>query len=92
QAITQSGMFYESHQAEWIEGRYQKADLLQEPQGKLSSPAAFVTSSTEEQAHAVRLKTPSVAGEQANSPAITRSAVDPQLTQSPVSDNNKPVT
>lgn len=36
QAITQSGMFYESHQAEWVEGRYSKAQLLQEPQGKLA--------------------------------------------------------
>lgn len=36
QAIAQSGMFYESHQAEWVEGRFEKAALLQEPQGKLS--------------------------------------------------------
>ena len=36
QAIVQSGMFYEAHQAEWIEGRYSKAQLLQEPQGKLA--------------------------------------------------------
>ena len=43
QAITQSGMFYEAHQAEWVEGRLAKATLLQEPQGKLSSPAAFAT-------------------------------------------------
>jgi hypothetical protein len=35
QAITQSGMFYESHQAEWVDGRMDKANLLQEPQGKL---------------------------------------------------------
>ncbi|MBS1229390.1 MAG: hypothetical protein H6R17_2667 [Proteobacteria bacterium] len=41
QAITQSGMFYESHQAEWVEGRFTKAALLQEPQGKLSSPATL---------------------------------------------------
>lgn len=41
QSITQSGMFYESHQAEWVEGRFTKNALLQEPQGKLSSPAAF---------------------------------------------------
>ena len=41
QAITQSGMFYESHQAEWIEGRLSKNALLQEPQGKLSSSLAF---------------------------------------------------
>lgn len=37
QAITQSGMFYESHQAEWVDGRMEKSALLQEPQGKLPS-------------------------------------------------------
>jgi len=37
-AIARSGMFYESHQAEWVEGRFAKAELLQEPQGKLSAP------------------------------------------------------
>jgi hypothetical protein len=40
QALGRSGMFYESHQAEWIEGRFAKAELLQEPQGKLSTSAA----------------------------------------------------
>lgn len=35
QALSQSGMFYESHQAEWVDGRMTKAELLQEPQGKL---------------------------------------------------------
>jgi len=35
QAITQSGMFYESHQADWAGGQLDKAALLQEPQGKL---------------------------------------------------------
>ncbi|MDR3220882.1 MAG: flagellar hook-length control protein FliK [Candidatus Accumulibacter sp.] len=39
EAIMRSGMFYESHQAEWIEGRFAKAELLQEPQGKLSTPS-----------------------------------------------------
>jgi hypothetical protein len=39
QAIARSGMFYESHQAEWIEGRFAKGELLREPQGKLSNPA-----------------------------------------------------
>ena len=56
QAITQSGMFYESHQAEWVEGRFTKAALLQEPQGKLSSPAAFASASVEEQASAAQAK------------------------------------
>lgn len=42
QAIAQSGMFYESHQAEWAEGRFPQNSLLQEPQGKLSAPTAFI--------------------------------------------------
>jgi len=41
QALQQSGMFYESHQADWVEGRLAKSSLLLEPQGKLSAPAAF---------------------------------------------------
>ncbi len=45
QAIAQSGMFYESHQAEWVEGRFSQNALLQEPQGKLSSPNAFAPAS-----------------------------------------------
>jgi flagellar hook-length control protein FliK len=40
QAIVQSGMFYEAHQAEWVEGRYSKAQLQQEPQGKLPPASA----------------------------------------------------
>ena len=58
QAITQSGMFYESHQAEWVEGRFSKSALLQEPQGKLSSPAAFVAAAADDVASAAALKTP----------------------------------
>lgn len=43
QAIKQSGMFYESHQANWVEGRLAKTELQHEPQGKLSSPTAFTS-------------------------------------------------
>jgi hypothetical protein len=48
QAISESGMFYESHQAEWVEGRVSKAQLLQEPQGKL----APLTAGSQESLHA----------------------------------------
>lgn len=36
QALTQSGMFYEAHQARWVNGQLPTAALLQQPQGKLS--------------------------------------------------------
>ena len=36
-ALSQSGLFYESHQAQWVSGQRPVSDLLQEPQGKLSN-------------------------------------------------------
>lgn len=33
--LSQSGLFYESHQAQWVAGERRLTDLLQEPQGKL---------------------------------------------------------
>jgi len=36
QAISRSGMFYEAHQAQWVDGRQTKAQLLAEPQGRLN--------------------------------------------------------
>jgi len=38
QALTQSGMFYEAHQARWVAGEIPTAALKQEPQGKLPAP------------------------------------------------------
>jgi len=35
-AVTQSGLFYESHQAQWISGQRLTTELLNEPQGRLS--------------------------------------------------------
>lgn len=46
-AVTQSGVFYEAHQAEWVKGRLPLAELLQEPQGRFSSPAAFAHAALE---------------------------------------------
>lgn len=34
--LSQSGLFYESHQAQWVAGERGLTDLLREPQGKLS--------------------------------------------------------
>lgn len=40
-AVSQSGLFYESHQAQWVSGKLPLEQLLQEPQGQRSAPAAF---------------------------------------------------
>lgn len=40
QAVAQSGMFYESHQVQWAEGKLPTAALLQEPQGQFSDLSA----------------------------------------------------
>lgn len=40
-AVSQSGLFYESHQAQWVTGQRPLLQVLQEPQGKHSPPSAF---------------------------------------------------
>lgn len=40
-AVTQSGMFYEAHQAQWVAGKLPLAELLIEPQGRHSAPEAL---------------------------------------------------
>jgi hypothetical protein len=46
-AVTQSGLFYEAHQAQWVTGKMPLTQLLQEPQGQRSAPSAFVQATTE---------------------------------------------
>ncbi|WP_407278256.1 flagellar hook-length control protein FliK [Aromatoleum evansii] len=40
QALSQSGLFYESHQLQWLSGKLATSALLQEPQGEQSRAAA----------------------------------------------------
>lgn len=40
-AVTQSGLFYEAHQAQWVAGKLPLAVLLEEPQGQHSLPATI---------------------------------------------------
>jgi len=39
ESLSQSGLFYESHQAEWLAGSRSTAQLLQEPQNRLTDAA-----------------------------------------------------
>ncbi len=39
-AVERSGLFYESHQARWVDGDYPLEQLLQEPQAQLPLPGA----------------------------------------------------
>ena len=43
-ALSQSGLFYESHQAQWVAGERSLGELLKEPQAQLSEPRAFAAS------------------------------------------------
>mgnify|MGYP000865100574 CR=1 FL=1 len=52
-AVTQSGMFYEAHQAQWVTGKLPLEQLLQEPQGQRSQPAAFQHAAAEIAARAI---------------------------------------
>lgn len=52
EAITQSGIFYEAHQARWINGELPQSSLLQEPQGKQSTVAPTLITTTDKEAPA----------------------------------------
>ena len=45
--LTHSGLFYESHQAQWVAGQRTLAELLREPQGRLSEPRAHLVARAE---------------------------------------------
>lgn len=45
-ALTQSGLFYESHLAKWVTGNYTLAQLQQEPQSKLTTIATMTNSAS----------------------------------------------
>lgn len=68
QAIEQSGMFYESHQAEWVEGRLPQQELLKEPQGRLSSADALLQSGNAAAGNAAEAQAKTAAGTLAGSP------------------------
>jgi hypothetical protein len=52
-AVSQSGLFYESHQAQWVTGQRPLEQILQEPQGQRSSPTAFQQAAAEIAAKAI---------------------------------------
>ncbi|MCX7175119.1 MAG: flagellar hook-length control protein FliK [Proteobacteria bacterium] len=47
-AVTESGLFYESHQAQWVAGKLSLASLLHEPQGMRSSPQAKIAAQADQ--------------------------------------------
>lgn len=79
QAITQSGLFYESHQAGWVEGRFPKGALLQEPQGKLSHPSAFVATDNAPDAESAQIAPLKPFASSAEA-AVTRPAIETPAT------------
>ncbi|QRM20484.1 flagellar hook-length control protein FliK [Dechloromonas sp. TW-R-39-2] len=52
ESLSKSGMFYEAHQAQWLEGKLSTANLLQEPQGKLSTLIPAPTNAAPSSVHA----------------------------------------
>lgn len=51
-ALSQSGLFYESHQAQWVAGQRTLAELQNEPQGQLSSAVSGGAQAVGEQPNA----------------------------------------
>ncbi len=68
QAVAESGLFYESHQAQWLEGKIPAESLLREPQGSHSPLAALLQAKGSPQASAQNLlpaqaRSPNIGGD-----------------------------
>jgi len=46
-AVSESGVFYEAHLAEWVQGRRPLGELLQEPQARFAQPQATLSAPPE---------------------------------------------
>ncbi|MPZ46697.1 MAG: hypothetical protein GEV05_25600 [Betaproteobacteria bacterium] len=71
-ALERSGMFYESHQARWVDGEYPLQRLLQEPQAALA--AAGSAAPAEGEADAVRMPVPFLAASLADADTVAEGA------------------
>lgn len=59
-ALSQSGLFYEAHQAQWLTGSRNTAQLLQEPQNLSPDQAKIAMSNTSSTAQSERISIPGV--------------------------------
>lgn len=76
-ALSESGVFYEAHQAQWISGRLPLEQLLREPQAKLSpQPDSPAPKNTAEGA-----QTPPLAKETAQMSLTAKPGTKPDLSQ-----------
>lgn len=69
QAVQESGLFYEAHQAQWLNGRFPLEALLREPQGQLSP--------------LLQIFRPALQQGSALPPAVSLQAPESELTASP---------
>lgn len=70
EALTQSGLFYESHQVQWLQGSRSTEQLLQEPQNQMSSQATAQAETSERAAIHSDVRRASPAPQEAKAPAI----------------------
>lgn len=76
-AVSNSGLFYESHQAQWVRGERSTNQLLEEPQNLLTGKSLTLSPSETQQASqdkaaAVQLSQTSVSAKSDNTPAIAK--------------------
>ncbi|MDR1855212.1 MAG: flagellar hook-length control protein FliK [Azoarcus sp.] len=65
QALSQSGLFYEAHQAQWLAGKVDLAALLREPQAQAASPTPGQSPATSTPASQSGSPTAALAGQNA---------------------------
>lgn len=77
-AVSQSGLFYEAHQAQWVAGQRSLGELLQEPQAQLSDARAFAVAQRAADANGEGAGQQLVAQQNRAGPNVAEQTVDPR--------------
>lgn len=88
EAIANSGMFYEAHQVQWVEGKKSFTELLREPQGQhFRQPESLAAQLHNETSPTSSPSLPPAIGNQATKLAVN---VEPQVTQHTITADVRP--
>lgn len=96
QAVSRSGVFYEAHQLQWLRGERPLADLLAEPQGRLSPAVAHGATTSTPAATLSALPLATGHGEENTPPANATTSVgnaetNHRLSMASVPDSLRPI-
>lgn len=90
-AVGKSGLFYESHQAQWAAGEKGLPELLREPQGRLSEPRAHAAAAQQANANPGAQTDPALQAKASAAPLLASAGLPEGKSAEPVHPQTAPL-